>query len=70
MLYKAIPIFGIFENIQRDHSFEVLLKFCHLIPFSSVDCKIYFLTLDLIGSKSEININTKNTITWTSCVFQ
>ena len=68
--YKAIPIFGIFENIQRDHSFEVLLKFSHLIPFPSVDCKIYFLTLDLIGSKSEININTKNTITWTSCVSQ
>ena len=60
MLYKAIPIFRIFEKIQRDHSLEVLLKFLHLIPFRSVDCKIYFLTLDLIGSKSEINIDTKH----------
>ena len=42
MLYKAITIFGIFENIQRDHSFEVLLKFSHMIPFPSVDGKIYF----------------------------
>ena len=59
MLYQAIPVFRIFENIQRDYSFEVLLKFCHLIPFPSVHCKIYFLTVDLIGSKSEINIDTK-----------
>ena len=70
MLYKSIPIFRIFENIQGDHSYEVLLKFFLLIPFPSVDCKIYFSTLDLIGSRSEINIDTQNTITWTSCVFQ
>ena len=59
MLNQPVPVFRIFENIQRDHSFEVLLKFCHLIPFPSVHCKIYFLTVDLIGSKSEINIDTK-----------
>ena len=73
MLYKAIPIFGIFNNIQRDHSYEVPLKFSHLIPFPL--CRLqnivrpHFLALDLIGSKTELNINTKNTITWTSFVF-
>ena len=68
MLYKVIPIFGIFDNIQRDHSYEVLLKFSHLIPFPLCRLqnivKSHFLALDLIGSKTELNINTKNTITY------